>query len=209
MQTQCPRTIAHSSWRPLPDPVSPVVCWVTRCVHPAHCPTLTEAWVTSCWRLPPVVLRVNKWIRLWVLLSLLFFFLLYLEKTCSSEILSVSQIQPLYSHGSGVLWLYSFFRAGGKRKRARCLTLKLRHSESFDPPPGLKETAREGGCVQKTARLLVRQQLEGQKLGSWEWELGAPCAHLSSRHPWQSPALNAPALWSGQGISRSPSLDVN
>lgn len=32
-----------------------------------------------------------------------FFFLLYLEKTCSSEILSVSQIQPLYSHGSGVL----------------------------------------------------------------------------------------------------------
>ena len=98
----------------------------------------------------------------------------------------------------------SFLELELRKKRARCLTLKLWHS-GFSCPSLLKSSMcvqRVGMCAEESW-VVSAAEVEGERVGFWEWDLSA---RLTSWHSWQAPALEPPALRNDQGVSRRPTL---
>lgn len=100
-----------------------------------------------------------------------FAFLLCVEKTHSSGILNVLQNQLLHPHGSSILsydFIIPSLELELRRKRARCLTLKLWPSELCCPSV-LKSSVcvqGQGVCAEESEAVSVAEA-GGRRMGSW------------------------------------------
>ena len=137
-------------------------------------PPTSEAWVNSCWQLPTSF--AEGWTKgldydfvfdAW----LFFFFLLCLEKIHSSGTLSVLQIQLLHPCGSSILsydFIIPSLELELRKKRARCLTLKLWPSELFCPSVLKSSVWVQGEEVCAEEREAVSAaEAGGAEVGSW------------------------------------------
>lgn len=111
------------------------------------------------------------------------------------------------THGSGILSydVIPSLDLAWRKKRARCLMLKIWRSELFYLLPGLKCSG--AGC---------RRESQALREAGWKGRRSVLVMRgsdpLCPLHPLAhrpTPTLSAPALWHDQGTSRSPSLDLN